>query len=140
MAGTERRDERLGVASPAEKQRDDTSLIAAVVDVLDAGQRVLIDRVELALVETRAGARSALTSFALVLFGIALLLVGWVATNAVGVLYLERYCARPQAIGVAALVNFVAGGIALLLARRNGTTVAEDAGNSGRTTAGGTIA
>ena len=133
-------DERLGVASPAEKQRDDTSLIAAVVDLIDAGQRVLIDRIELALVETRAGARSALTSFALVLFGLALLLVGWLATNVVGVLYLERYWARPQAIAVAALVNFVAGGIALLLARRSSTAVDDDSGNDGRTAAGGTIA
>jgi len=132
-------DGRLGVASPAEKQRDDTSLVTAVVDVLDAGQRVLIDRIELALVETRAGARSVLTSFALLLFGLALLLVGWIATNAVGVLYLERYWARPEAIAAAALVNFVAGGVALMLARRS-TTIDDDSGNSGRTAAGGTIA
>jgi hypothetical protein len=128
------------LASPAEKQRDDTSLIAAVVDLIDAGQRVLIDRIELALVETRAGARGALTSFALLLFGLALLLVGWVAANAVGVLYLEQYWARPQAIAAAALVNFVAGSVALLLARGSGKTIDDDSGSSGRTAAGGTIA
>jgi hypothetical protein len=128
------------VASPAEKQRDETSLIAAVVDLIDAGQRVLMDRIELALVETRAGARSALTSFALLLFGLALLLVGWIATNAVGVLYLERYWTRPQAIAAAALVNFVAGGVALLLARPGSTAVDDDSGNDGRSAARGPIA
>ena len=134
-------DERFGVASPAEKEREETSLIAAVVDVLDAGQRVLIDRIELAVVEARVGAGTALTSFALVLFGLALLLVGWIAANAVGILFLERYWARAEAISVAALVNFVAGGVALLLARRRGKAIDDDdSGQSGRTAAGGTIA
>jgi len=106
------------VTIPAEKQRADTSLVAAVVDVLDAGQRVVLDRIELALVEARATARGAVTSIALAIAGIGMLLVGWIAANAVGVLFLERYLTRAQAFGVAALVNFAVGGGALLLARR----------------------
>jgi hypothetical protein len=118
-------------------------LIAAVVDVLDAGQRVLLDRMELAVIEVRAGARSAVASFALVLAGLALLLVGWVASNIVGVLLIEPHLTRAQAIAIAALVNFVVGGIALLLARPRAAKPSDGAEQRGRAkiaAAGGTSA
>jgi hypothetical protein len=106
------------VTIPVEKQREETSLVAAVVDVLDAGQRVVLDRIELALVEARAAARGALAGVALMVAGLGLLLVGWIAASAVGVMLLERYLTRAQALGVAALVNFAVGAGALLLARK----------------------
>jgi hypothetical protein len=131
------------VIGPAERQPDDGSLIAAVVDVLDAGQRVLVDRLELAIIETRAGARSAAMSMAFVVTGLGLLLLGWVATNAVGILLLGKYLTEVQAFAVAALVNFAAGGGALLMARARAHHVPEIAQHNGRThvaPAGGTSA
>lgn len=112
--------ERLHLASPAENRHEDPSLITAVVDALDAGQRIVLDRIELAVVDASAGARSALASFALVLAGLGLLLVGWIATNAVGILILDQYLTSSAAIGAAAVVNFLFGAAALLLARRRG--------------------
>jgi hypothetical protein len=108
------------VAIPIEKQREETSVVAAVVDVLDAGQRVLLDRIELLSVEARAAGSTALTSFAYVLFGLGLLLVGWVATNALAIVLIARIWSHAEAIGLVAVVNLAAGTAALLLARRRG--------------------
>ncbi|HEY8517646.1 MAG TPA: hypothetical protein VIS07_19230 [Candidatus Binatia bacterium] len=97
--------------------RDD-SLIAAVVDVFDAGQRVLLDRIDLAWVEGRAMVAGTVTSLALLIAGLAFLLVGWCALNAASVLVLSRTLSLPQAIGLIAAVNVVAGAVALALALR----------------------
>jgi len=113
------------VAIVAEKQREETSVIAAVVDVLDAGQRVILDRVELAMIEAKAAVANTLASLALLLFGLGLLLVGWVGANVVGVLILARSWTNAQAVALAALVNLVAGGLALILAKRRVETIGD---------------
>lgn len=113
------------MAIVAEKQREETSVIAAVVDVLDAGQRVILDRVELAMIEAKAAVANTLASLALLLFGLGLLLVGWVGANVVGVLILARSWTNAQAVALAALVNLVAGGLALILAKRRVETIGD---------------
>ena len=121
------------MASPAEQQRSETSVIGAVIDVLDAGQRVVIDRIELASVEARAALGGAFASLALVLFGLAFLLVGWVAGNIVAVLLLEQSWTRIQALALVASVNLLVGAVALLLARRHGPpTSSRDSTQPGR--------
>jgi len=100
-------------------------VIAAVVDVLDAGQRVILDRVELAMIEAKAAVANTLASLALLLFGLGLLLVGWVGANVVGVLILARSWTNAQAVALAALVNLVAGGLALILAKRRVETIGD---------------
>ncbi|MEW6268117.1 MAG: hypothetical protein AB1689_02320 [Thermodesulfobacteriota bacterium] len=103
-------------------------MIAAVVDVLDAGQKVLLDRIDLAWVEGRAMVASTMTSVALLIAGLAFLLVGWCALNAVGVLLLSNTFLLPQAIALVAAVNIVAGAAALMLARRQTKSIVETAG------------
>ena len=106
------------MGSPAEKH-EDTSLIESVVDVLEAGQRVLLDRVELLSVEARLLVSSAVTSLALALVGLGLLLVGWVAANVFVILTLApAYWTHAQAIALVAAVNVVCGAAALAIARR----------------------
>lgn len=117
----------MAAPSPTGEGRDD-SLIAAVVDVLDAGQKVLLDRIDLAWVEGRAVVASTLVGFALVIVGLAFLLVGWCALNAVGVLVLSNTFLLPQAIGLIAAVNLAAGAVALVLARRRTRSIAGHAG------------
>ena len=107
---------------PIEKHREETSVVAAVVDVLDAGQRVLLDRIELLSVEARAAGSNALASLAFLLAGLGLLLIGWVAINAVAVVLLAPLWSHAAAIGLVAAVNLVAGATALALARRRGAS------------------
>ena len=98
-------------------------MIGAVVDVFDAGQRVVLDRIELLSVEARAAGSSALSSLAFLLFGLGLLLVGWVATNALAIVLIARIWSPAEGIAVVAGVNLLAGTIALLIARRRGGDV-----------------
>jgi hypothetical protein len=110
------------LAIPIEKRAEEPSMLGAVVDVFDAGQRVILDRIELLAVEVRAAGSSALASLAFVLFGLGLLLVGWVAANALAVVLIARVWSHAEGIGIVAVVNLLAGAIALLLARRGGRT------------------
>jgi hypothetical protein len=116
--------EETSVAIPIEKRADEPSMLGAVVDVLDAGQRVILDRIELLAVEVRAAGSSALASLAFVLCGLGLLLVGWVAANALAVVLIARVWTHAEGIGIVAAVNLVAGAIALLLARRGSSGAA----------------
>lgn len=111
------------MAISVDKQREETSVVAAVVDVLDAGQRVLLDRIELLSVEARAAGTNVLASLAFMLCGLGLLLVGWVATNALAIVLLARIWDHAMAIGIVAAVNLLAGAIALLIAKRRGKEV-----------------
>lgn len=105
------------MGSPAEKH-EDASLIESVVDVLEAGQRVLLDRLELLSVEARLLISSSVASLVLLLGGLALLLVGWVAANVFVILTLAPYWNHAQATALVAGVNLAFGVIALMIARR----------------------
>ena len=111
------------MAIPIEKRSDENSVVGAVIDVFDAGQRVILDRIELLAIEARAAGSSALASLAFLLCGLGLLLVGWVAANALAVVLIARVWGHAEGIAIVAGVNLVAGAIALLLARRRGTSV-----------------
>lgn len=111
------------MAIPIEKRSEETSVLGAVVDVLDAGQRVLLDRIELLTVETRHAGSSALASLAFLLCGLGLLLVGWVAANALAIVLIARVWSPAEGIAIVAGVNLLAGTIALLIARRRGENV-----------------
>ncbi len=98
-------------------------MAAAIVEVLDAGQRVLLDRMELLSLEARAAGAGALTSFALLMCGLGLLLVGWLAANALVIVLIARTWTPAEGIALVAGVNLAAGGIALVLARRQSTSM-----------------
>lgn len=107
---------------PIEKRAEETSVLGAVVDVLDAGQRVLLDRIELLSIEFRAAGASALSSLVLVLCGLGLLLVGWVAASGLAVVLIGRIWSSAEGLAVVAGVNVMGGAVALLLARRRAKT------------------
>jgi hypothetical protein len=115
-------DASMAVPTSANSPRDE-SLITAVVDVLDAGQKVVLDRIDLAWVEGRAAVATLATALVMALLGLAFLLVGWCALNACAVLLLAGILTTPQAVGVVAAVNLAVGGVALLLARRRADAI-----------------
>jgi hypothetical protein len=115
--------------SPIEK-REESSLIESIVDVVEAGQRVLVDRIELLSVEARLLATSSLTSLAFVFAGLGFLLVGWVAANIFVVLTLARFWNQEHAVALVAVVNVLAGGLALGAAKRRSTGSVTDGGSS----------
>lgn len=108
---------------PIERRSEEPSVAAAIVEVLDAGQRVLLDRMELLSLEARAAGAGALTSFALLMCGLGLLLVGWLAANALVIVLIARTWSPAEGIALVAGVNLAAGGITLVLARRQSTSM-----------------
>lgn len=105
------------MGNPAEKPRDE-SLLESVVDVVEAGQRVVVDRLELLSLEARVLVRDAATSLALLLSGLGLLLAGWVALNVFMVLILAGRWGYAPATALVASFDLIAGASALLVARR----------------------
>jgi uncharacterized membrane protein YGL010W len=96
------------------------SLVDALSRVLEAGQRVLIDRVELALTEARSAFHVALgdatLAAAAVLF---LLLPAWLSALALAALWLAEHWSLEKGLATLALVQLGVG-VALLgwIARR----------------------
>lgn len=115
------------MATSVEKRSEETSVLGAVVDVLDAGQRVILDRIELLSIEVRAAGSSALASLIFVLCGLGLLLVGWVAANALAVVLIARIWTSAEGLAAVAGVNLAGGALAVLLARRRAATAAAPA-------------
>lgn len=111
------------MAIPSERHSGETSVIGAVVDVVDAGQRVLLDRIELLSLEARAAGSGVVASLAFLLCGLGLLMVGWVAANALAILLIARVWSPAEGFAIVAGVNLAAGLTALLLARRRSTSV-----------------
>jgi len=119
----------------AERTRD-VSLIESVIDVVEAGQRVLLDRIELLSLEARAMASDAAASLGLMLAGLGLLLVGWLALNVCVVLTLGPLWSHAHATGLVAAVDVALGALALALARRRSTRRAAHAAPEARSPGG----
>jgi len=124
------------MGSPVEKPRDE-SLIKSVVDVVEAGQRVLVDRLELLSLEARILVRDATATLALLMTGLGLLLAGWVALNVFAVLSLATYWGHARATAVVAAADLVAGAVALALARRRAGRLGARAGAGGESASEG---
>jgi hypothetical protein len=105
------------MSSTAEKVRD-VSLVESVIDVIEAGQRVLLDRIELLSLEARAMASNAVASLGFLLAGLGLLLVGWLAVNVCVVLTLGPLWSYARATALVAGIDVALGVTALVLARR----------------------
>lgn len=114
---------------PIERRPDEPSVASAIVEVLDAGQRVVLDRIELLALEARAAGAGAIASLAFLMCGLGLLLVGWVAANALVIVLIARTWTPAEGIALVAGVNLAAGAVALVLARRRGTSVLPARGN-----------
>ncbi len=120
------------MSSTAERSRD-VSLIESVIDVVEVGQRVLLDRIELLSLEARAMASGAVASLGLLLAGLGLLLVGWLAVNVCVVLTLGPTWSYARAAGLVAAIDVALGGAALALARRRSTRRTAHGANDART-------
>lgn len=121
---------------PIDRPSGEPTVAAAIIDVLDAGQRVVLDRIELLSLEARAAGAGALASLAFLLCGLGLLMVGWVAANALVIVLIARTWTPAEGIALVSGVNLAAGGIALVLARRSRTGVLPARGNYDHDAAG----
>jgi hypothetical protein len=86
------------------------SLVDALTRVVDAGQRVLVDRFDLARLDVQRVASRGLRSMAWLLVGAFVVCAGWLALCGAAVSVLGAYVTLPASLALVGLVNLAAGG------------------------------
>jgi len=92
----------------------------AAWDVVQAGQRLLVDRIELAVLELRQVVTRVEQQLFLALLAFVLLATAWVALNWTAVIGLSEYVSRVAAGSIVAVINAVLAVAMLLWARQTG--------------------
>ena len=90
-------------------QTHEPSLIDAVLRVIDASQRLVLDRVDLARLDVARLATYALRGAVLVAVGAVLIAGAWFATLGFVVLLLEPYLSPVASLALIAVTTFAAG-------------------------------
>ena len=85
------------------------SVVDSIIRVLEAGQRIIIDRIDLARFDLGNGASRALYGAAFAIIGAALLTTGWIALLAALVIWLQDSMSLPASLLVGAGVSAGAG-------------------------------
>ena len=99
---------------------DDVPIGEAAWEVVQAGQRLLVDRIELAVLELRQVASRVEQQVFLGVLAFLLLSTAWVALNWTAVIGLSEYVSRVAAGSIVALINAVLAVGMLLWARQAG--------------------
>lgn len=98
------------------------SVALAAQDVLDAGERIAFDWLELLRVEWTERARSLAREFAVTGAGIALLIFAWVLATAALVVGIDRWLELEASLGAVAVGEGALGAYLLLMGRRGRST------------------
>jgi hypothetical protein len=106
----------------AESERE-SSLVEALSRVMEAGQRVLVDRVELVVVEARSALQAMAGDAALAGFAVLfLLLPAWLCALALAALWLGARWSLEASLAALALAQLALGaGLLAWIARRRST-------------------
>lgn len=99
---------------------DDVPIGEAAWDVVEAGHRVLVDRIELFILEVREAATRVEQQVFLAVLAVVLLSTAWIALNWTAVVALSEYVSRVAAGSIVAMVNAVLAVAMLLWARQVG--------------------
>lgn len=87
----------------------DPAIGEAAWDVVEAGHRVLLDRIEILILELRQAAVSAQRQAVLSLVAVVLLTTAWIALNGAAVLVMREHLSSVAAGGLTAAINAVLG-------------------------------
>lgn len=90
------------------------TISGALLHVFEAGQRVVLDRIELARLDALASISQTLRTAFLVGVGVGLLTIAWFTLTALAIFLLQEVLPLPASLAAAAVLN-AAIGIALVL-------------------------
>jgi Putative Actinobacterial Holin-X, holin superfamily III len=99
-------------------QDHEPSFVDAVLRVIEAGQRLVLDRIDLARLDVARLASRAVRGTALVAIGAVLIVGGWFATLALAVLCLRPYLSPTASLAILAAATIVAGGASMAIGLR----------------------
>ena len=91
---------RMVTATEHQRSLDQPSVVGSVERMFDAGQRLLIERIDLARLEAQDAIGRALWTALFVIAGATLAFTGWLALMAVMVLALRDYAGLPTAMSI----------------------------------------
>jgi hypothetical protein len=86
---------------------EDLRLVEAAWDVVEAGHRVLLDRIDILILEIRQAVVAAERQAVLCLLAVLLFATAWMALNGVAVLAMRAHVSWVAAGGLAAAINAV---------------------------------
>jgi hypothetical protein len=98
---------------PHEETHAEPSVVAALGRAIDAGQRIVVNRVDLVRLEILDTVTRAATGGVLAIAGAVIIGIGWLACSGALILYAEPYLTLAGSAAVIGAVNVLAG-IALL--------------------------
>jgi Putative Actinobacterial Holin-X, holin superfamily III len=98
--------------------RSEPSLLDSIVRTFEAGQRVVLDRIELAYFDLKQLATKTLHGAVLIAIGAVLLCGAWFALVVGAVAWLQQYLTLPASVLIVAGLTAVAGGASLALGIR----------------------
>jgi hypothetical protein len=106
------------MAEPGQPTTADLSVADAAMQVIDAAERVVVDRIDLMRFDLRQRADRAAREAALLAVGAALIVLAAVALLAAGVVWLAQFVSLQASLASVAALTAVLGGIAVAAARR----------------------
>ena len=95
------------------------SVVESLIDVIEAGHRVIVDRIDLGRVEASEALADLVREIGGYGVAIVFLLFGWLALQAAAVAALTPRIGLPPSLAGAAGVNLLAGVVVLALTRRS---------------------
>jgi uncharacterized membrane protein len=107
------------------------AFIDAVLRVFEAGQRLILDRIDLARLEVARLSAHALSGAALVTVGAILIAGAWFATLAVVVLWLRPHLSPVASLAILATVTAIAGSAVTTVGLRRARTLERDVADAG---------
>lgn len=102
----------------ADTDTSEPSLVDSVIRIFEAGQRVVLDRLDLARFDLSQLATRASRGTALVAVGALLLTGAWFTLLGGAVVWLEQYRSLPVSLAAVAVVSAALGGAAIALGVR----------------------
>jgi len=106
------------------------SLVEAITRVVDAGQRVLVDRFDLARLDVQRIASRGLRSVAWLMVGAFVLCAGWLALSGAAVFVLRFYMTLPASLALVGVANLAGGGVLIAMGARRAREALESGGDA----------
>ena len=97
--------------TPAQTERREAepSVVSALRRVLDAGQRIVVDRIDLARLDVLAALARGVHGAVFVVLGVIPISIGWLALVVGAVVVLEGYFTQPVSLAIAGAINMLVG-------------------------------
>ena len=108
---------------PADTSSSEPRIVDAAIRIFEAGQRVILDRVDLARLDLAQAASAAVRGAALIALGAVLLAGAWFSAMGGVVVWLQTYLTLPASLAVVGGLSAVVGAAAVTIGVRRAAAI-----------------